>query len=253
VFWKSISRINREIDPGLRFCISWLIPVFISFSFISSKQPHYLLPIFPAFALVFSRLLDDKITIRRWHQVVLVLPLLFSGVLLFTISWWGAGMSIEWVEQINPAMGFFPVILAVILVMWPLSSIKEGVVTVAFASVVFVSMIIIFFFDVTQDAYNPKPVAQYVSRLQSEGKPIAHERKYNGEFNFLGRLERPVDVVNKSGSTRWMGEHRDGYLIRYYEDKPSGLPADIFKQPIRGQWLAVWPVSRLLLNTQQAK
>jgi len=49
-------------DGGLRFCLAWLIPAFVTFSAISGKQFHYLLPIFPALALMAARLLVERNT-----------------------------------------------------------------------------------------------------------------------------------------------------------------------------------------------
>jgi 4-amino-4-deoxy-L-arabinose transferase-like glycosyltransferase len=48
------------LDRGTRFCLAWMLPVFIAFSFISGKQPHYLVPLFPAFALLAARALADR-------------------------------------------------------------------------------------------------------------------------------------------------------------------------------------------------
>ena len=47
--WRALLGIRQHLnDLGTRLCIAWLLPVFVAFCFISGKQPHYLLPIFPA-------------------------------------------------------------------------------------------------------------------------------------------------------------------------------------------------------------
>jgi 4-amino-4-deoxy-L-arabinose transferase-like glycosyltransferase len=46
VLWKNL-RTLRVSEPSIRFLISATLPVFISFSLIAGKQPHYLLPLLP--------------------------------------------------------------------------------------------------------------------------------------------------------------------------------------------------------------
>ncbi len=54
--WKALARLRpRDLDAGSRFCLAWMVPGLLVFSVISGKQPHYLLPLLPAFALLAAR------------------------------------------------------------------------------------------------------------------------------------------------------------------------------------------------------
>lgn len=58
--WKAFARLRlRELDAGSRFCLAWLLPALAVFSAISGKQPHYLLPLMPGFALLAARALSS--------------------------------------------------------------------------------------------------------------------------------------------------------------------------------------------------
>lgn len=46
-FWRNLKTLSGK-RPEIRFLACWVIPVFLSFCFISGKQPHYLLPLLPA-------------------------------------------------------------------------------------------------------------------------------------------------------------------------------------------------------------
>ena len=46
-------------------------------------------------------------------------------------------------------------------------------------------------------AYDLRPAAQEISKLQQQGIPLAHERKHAGEYRFIGRLHTPLPVVSK--------------------------------------------------------
>ena len=71
-FWKLIfQKSTRQMSEGLKFSLAWFFPVFIAFSLISGKQVHYLLPIYPALALMIASEFDriKKITwfgIMNW-------------------------------------------------------------------------------------------------------------------------------------------------------------------------------------------
>ncbi len=54
--WPAVYRAWRErADPALRFCLAWLIPAWILMEIIPTKLPHYVLPLYPALALVSAR------------------------------------------------------------------------------------------------------------------------------------------------------------------------------------------------------
>ncbi len=60
-FWRQ-GRLLRALmnkESGLRFILCWLVPTFISFSLISGKQPHYLVPLIPGLAILITCLLRD--------------------------------------------------------------------------------------------------------------------------------------------------------------------------------------------------
>lgn len=53
-FWRKISVLGNEINAheGLKFLMCWIVPVFVAFSLIVGKQPHYLVPLTPGMALL---------------------------------------------------------------------------------------------------------------------------------------------------------------------------------------------------------
>jgi 4-amino-4-deoxy-L-arabinose transferase-like glycosyltransferase len=39
-------------DPGVRFCLAWILPAWIMFELVPTKLPHYILPLYPALCLL---------------------------------------------------------------------------------------------------------------------------------------------------------------------------------------------------------
>lgn len=68
-FWRRTRQIKQILaaEYGMRLVLCWFIPVFIAFSVISGKQPHYLVPLLPGLVILCTVLLRDVplITLQR--------------------------------------------------------------------------------------------------------------------------------------------------------------------------------------------
>ncbi len=62
-------------EPATRFLMAWLAPSWIVFELVVTKLPHYVLPLYPAIAILITRAVESKALSRR--------PWLVSGV-----AWW---------------------------------------------------------------------------------------------------------------------------------------------------------------------
>jgi len=104
-----LRALNRfRADPRLLFCLAWYIPYWIVVEAIPTKLPHYMLPAYPALALLIAWATTDagatEIPLKRWQVWVKRLTLLgFAAVTLLLaaasigatpylmkhFSWWG--------------------------------------------------------------------------------------------------------------------------------------------------------------------
>jgi 4-amino-4-deoxy-L-arabinose transferase-like glycosyltransferase len=56
-------------DPSIRFLVAWGVPFWLVLELVPTKLPHYLLPAFPAFALIAGRAaLDGTLTLPAWAR-----------------------------------------------------------------------------------------------------------------------------------------------------------------------------------------
>src|SRR5450631_772489 len=54
-------------EPGARFLLAWLIPSWIVFEAVITKLPHYVLPLYPAIAILIAGILEPGgLATRRW-------------------------------------------------------------------------------------------------------------------------------------------------------------------------------------------
>src|SRR5260221_4454220 len=60
----AVWRARRE--PGAQFLLAWLIPSWIVFELVLTKLPHYVLPLYPAIAVLTVGALERRVLSRSW-------------------------------------------------------------------------------------------------------------------------------------------------------------------------------------------
>jgi 4-amino-4-deoxy-L-arabinose transferase-like glycosyltransferase len=60
----AIWRARRE--PGAQFLLAWLVPSWIVFEVVMTKLPHYVLPLYPAIAILTAGALERRVLSRSW-------------------------------------------------------------------------------------------------------------------------------------------------------------------------------------------
>jgi 4-amino-4-deoxy-L-arabinose transferase-like glycosyltransferase len=60
----AVWRARRE--PGAQFLLAWLIPSWIVFELVLTKLPHYVLPLYPAIAILTAGALERRVLSRSW-------------------------------------------------------------------------------------------------------------------------------------------------------------------------------------------
>jgi 4-amino-4-deoxy-L-arabinose transferase-like glycosyltransferase len=60
----AIWRARRE--PGAQYLLAWLVPSWIVFEAVLTKLPHYVLPLYPAIAILTAGALERRVLSRSW-------------------------------------------------------------------------------------------------------------------------------------------------------------------------------------------
>ena len=231
--WQSIARHARSgLDRGTRVCLAWIVPVFVAFSFISGKQPHYLLPLFPAVALIAARVLVEYPQFRidipalaialtggalvlastghfpALQSQVAELPVLLPGALIVASGLVGALL----VRRGAPG----------ILVLGALGAVMLGLVQFAIARSI-------------GPLYDIRPMAQAIRQIQDEGRVVANLAKYHAQYQFLGRLQAPLVELRGPDVRPWLVAHPDAYAVVYLREATDLGAIDArHKQAYRG-------------------
>jgi 4-amino-4-deoxy-L-arabinose transferase-like glycosyltransferase len=230
-------------DRGIRFCLAWLIPGLIAFSLISGKQPHYMLPLMPAFALLASRVLSEPgVTVRRRHILpVLAGVVLLGGVLTAAPLLKGQSRKIPaWVDELSPGTGVALLVLAVLSWMFFDRIFARRVAGPTLLAVALVLGLHLGFSEVARTAYDLEPVARYLKSAEDQGRPIAWVGAYHGQLHFLGRLERPFQEIPTGAESLWIRRNPRGKVVQDLKYIPPDVERAELTQPYRDDTLAVW-------------
>ncbi len=245
--WKAVAGMRPgRLDTGERFCLAWLVPGLIVFSAVSGKQPYYLLPLCPAFALLAARLLEEAPAVRRRHVLPPLAVLALIGIVIAVgPSFAGSVRLPPWAPQVSSGTGVV-LLLSPIVFLLGFARIFPG--RPAAPTLLTPTLLLALhagFAEVARTAYNLEPVSRYLAVVEQQGRPIACVGAYHGQFHFLGRLERPFEVIDGGAEHAWILGHPRGRVIQELDYKPPGIGQAEFTQPYRGDVLAVWGLDAL--------
>ncbi len=245
LFWPRLigslaTTLRADIqDIGVRFSLTWFVSGLVIFSLISGKQPHYLLPEFPAAALLIAHALVRRPPAGRAWVPALVLVLLGAALLAIALNE-GLRAQLHWPTAIAAWAGL-PFVAAG-LIAW--SGPGAAPLRLAAAMLLAISGLLFALFRPLAPAYDTHAIGQALAQQQALGKPVAHMGKYHAQFHFSGRLKQALIPVY-SDMADWLEQHPEGVAIIYF-DEPTDFAVyrPLVVQPFRG--------SHVLLVDQRA-
>ena len=251
--WRVVLAGGRELfsDGGIRLCLIWFSGAFIAFSLISGKQPHYLLPEFPALALVLAYALQSESSLEpsRTRSVDLWVPALFFLVLsLALVASALFGLRPSWATSEGDLHGWPALAIAgaaLAFLRWGRSTSVRGI---AALSVVAVMAVHFAARPLILESHNFRPLAEKLKAWEDAGYAFVTFGKYRGEFHFLGRLSKPIAVVDGPVTLARHLEERDKVKVfRVEKNVSSDLTPDAVL-PFRGRLIVVWDADRLPIH-----
>ncbi len=235
---------NIISDNGLRFCVLAILPALFVFSLISSKQLHYLLPLFPPIALIFSYQLinNDALSGNR----LLGAGFIITGLLFLSGRVYLAHkFNSHWLLEIPDIWAIVSIILGMLVI---INSEYKGVKETAIIGLSTCILMICIFASML---YAPRPFTRIddfavkIAELQNQGLPVASNMSHSEQFEYLGRLSRPLEKLSANSIITWAKNHPNGYIVdRYNLNRFNGSYEILL--PYRFNQVLV------LLNSQQA-
>ncbi|MFL6712398.1 MAG: ArnT family glycosyltransferase [Sulfurifustis sp.] len=243
--WAALRRV--PVNAGVRLLLAWIVPPFVVLSLLSGKQPHYLLPLFPGFALLAAFSLHAHSPhVGTRHMLPPAVAILALAVVSAIAAFKG------FTVPLAPPLPWLPALLLAaigIALLVPPRDPVHGARRLALATVAVVATLLATTARTLEPTNDLRPVATYLAGLERSGAAIGHVGSYHGELHFLGRLRHPIDVLKENEIESWIAVHPDAHIISYapeavepYRSPAQGFTAQSpeFAQPYRSGVLLVW-------------
>ncbi len=211
--WQNLFKRELLKDYSFRLCMVWFVSGFIGFSLISGKQIHYLIPLMPAFALMLARSFPDMRAKLKPGDYLPFLIIVMFGLFLMVAPYFPPKKLYHWLEnrQLWWALTIILIGFCGALSLFLLKSISPKLLSVAVLSAL--TMSLAGFFSSTGNAFNLQGAAKQLEAYQKSGEPLAWAGKYDGQFQFLLKLTKPLEVIEKKDIFPWLKSHPSGHVI----------------------------------------
>jgi 4-amino-4-deoxy-L-arabinose transferase-like glycosyltransferase len=225
-FWSGTKAAwnNAAQKKIVQFLLCWAIPVFAAFCFISGKQVHYLLPLMPPIALLIcAAFLSLKKPFRKRD----FLPILLGAILLTLIPvlahFLAAKIAASMPNSVHIEDGFSSIWITPPLVLSALIAIlglilcrTKEVKKIMVATAISMALMMVSFQISAKSAffknYDLTPIGNEIAKDPS--RPVAFLGGYNGEFSFLGKIDKPIEIIKgKKPPKEWFKTHPNGLAV----------------------------------------
>ncbi|WP_333840618.1 ArnT family glycosyltransferase [Pelomicrobium sp.] len=238
--WRSLRSLIVSPDSGIRLTLIWSGLGLVAFSLLSGKQAHYLLPLLPPFALLAGRGLAQNPAIRPSDVLLPAAGLVLLGGLFSLTPFLGARLHLpSWTEELPVVTGLTIAGAGLALAVLKFSHSSLETAKLALASVFTVATFQAGLSLPVWGAYDLGPISARLKVLEDDGAPLAHVGKYHGQFQFLGRLEHPLEVIEPRDLSPWLARHPSGRAIVYLPPGDPLLDEAEFLQPFRSRFVAI--------------
>ena len=238
--WSGLRRLR--LSPATRFCLSILVPGFLTLSAISGKQIHYLLPLFPPAVLLIARASCEESKEKAGSSRVLPSMLVLLALLL-----WVApivplkGDDSEMLVHVPHWLGLSTLLISLIL-FFDNTEQKNPIVRTATAMLLVLIFLHLALARPLHRLYDVTAISESVQEAQTAGKEVAiFPARLSDQFQFAGRLTVPlVPQQTLEDAVLWLERHQEHNILFLLNNKEYSLftfNEGCIVQPYKNAWL----------------
>ncbi len=236
--WRAAARADWR-EPGLRLCLVWAGSALVLFSLISGKQAHYLMPELAAAALVVARLTREAPPLRLVFAVLPVGAAAAAGIAAASGLVPLGEAAGRLVQPTSVLLAWAALLLATcwLAVRW--RGLSGGLVL---SLGLVLSSDLLFGLTEAREIYDTHRIAEAIAPFEAEGIAVFGPT-YHAEFNFAGRLTRPVATPEDTAAlAAWQASHPGGVIVGS-PDKAAPAWTPRLTLLFRNASYAVWHVA----------
>jgi len=245
--WRALAGARRDDIAGGRFLGCWLLPALLAFTLSSGKQAYYLIPELGGLAVALAAAIAARADARwpRWYGALPALVIIALGAMTLALPWlppqW---ITSPWVAQLANGsrwIAWFIVAAGAALLIGARRP-TRFVLQLGAASLIAGAAAHALFMHAYWPRYDLAPAAQAIARAQREGRPVLNIGTYEAEYQFLGRLEKPLAELDRPEDiAAWRQAHPDGVIVQTGARTPKGVGTPLHRQRFRSRWVEIWP------------
>jgi 4-amino-4-deoxy-L-arabinose transferase-like glycosyltransferase len=241
--WLGLSTVKK--NRYFKLLIIWIVSTFILFSLISGKQIHYLIPMLPAVSLLSAKILADYAKRHgdtfRWHYLPATFYIITGILLLFlpVLNLKGDIGQIPGDALLIPAIGL--IIMGAGMMFFRRLSLQNSIKITAFSTLFFIIILMIGANPIF-NRYDLHKIAGILKTKQDAGYSIVHYGEYDGQYQFLGRLKRPLTVLEDKESLHDFIQSHNNVLVLTYINRNKTTDPDsiIYQQSYMGKKVVLY-------------
>ena len=260
--WNKINNRKKikKREPGLRILFVWITSTIIILSLISGKQPHYLLPIFPALGIAVAILItsfsEKDLCEHRLDMLPYTVLLLLTGLFIFLLpEYRGSSDIAEWTDKINrwwaiPLIGY-----GIFLGVKTSGLLHIRVIAISLIAPILIVSLSGILKPILSKNYDLRSISEYLAKQQRDGYIIANYGKYHGQFHFLGKLKNKIFEIGDGNIKNWLSENPRTKIISIQTQINNKYPQPEYVQRYRGKYILIWDRSIVInhLSAPQRK
>ena len=199
-----------------------------------------------------SKLTDIEIVRGRWDLAPIAILINFCGVIIILnpVITTAVGMP-EYSNAISQLWSIPLIVSGLSLLLKPPVNVINRVISISAISFISVLTAHGLAQQRLHTAYDLKPLAQMLRKAQIEGYTVANMDKYHGQYNFLGRLTKPIVFTDSKLLAGWLRDNPKSKIVSYHYSSPEKNYPEYF-QTFRGRYIAIWHGASLRKNPKIA-
>ncbi len=221
-FWQALrgaSLKTRRTLPAL-FLLTAVAMPFLSFTLISSKQVHYMLPLIPAACiLIATRLEGKKIPANGLAGFIIFYALLTVAVVAapyIGVSRPEDRVITSVLTHPLPALFIFSLVSVILLGVGLRDTLPRQALALMASMAIFHGAFAYWAAQTTFPFYDLRPVAEALQVYKD--KPLAYAPRYAGELTYMAKLDRPFAVMEIKALESWFRKNPEGVALVRYSD-----------------------------------
>ena len=240
--WRGAAAALRPpMRTVVRFALAWVVPVVVAFSLIKGKQLHYLLPEVAGFALLAAAGWSATASRgRRMNAAVVATLLLALAAAIVVLAPALLAADEQWrIQAVVAALA--AISLGLVLTHGRSAIASASAVGTACVAALLAGYVLLG--PALLQRYDMAPFARAIGEVQQRGEPVAHFGVYHGEYQYIGRLQYPLEIVHGAAEAlTWARAHPHGAIVvRAEQPMPVPEAQPLASRRYRTGYVYLWP------------